>query len=243
MEFFAKHIRGIIYVTAGGLVAVIFFWMHAAFPFYYLRLIRLTEWYGLASAVFLYAALLVSPLYSAFRRLPGKPLAVHARRAIGVSSFFFTLLHSSLGFFGLLKGFAGLRFLGPSYLVASGLGFVGLVIMAAMTATASDYAVRALGKRWFTLHRFVYLGGFAILLHALLLGAHFSHLNRMLPEIFLVALFLLLLLEALRLDKVIRRRYPVARPYSLPAMTLLIALFYFMIFEGHLKHYFGLHIH
>jgi len=242
MEFLGKHIRGIIYWTSAVLtVAVFLLFQPVSIPL--LRLIRLTEWYGLISVALLYLALLVSPLYAVFPNLPGKPLAVHARRAIGVSCFFFALLHSLLGFFGLLRGFSGVGFLGADYLVANGLGLLGLVILALLAVTSLDYAVRAMGKHWLTLHRWVYLAGFAILLHVLLLGSHFAELNRALPEIFLAALLVLLLLEALRLKKVIRRRWPIAARYSLPAMALLIAFFYFLTLAGHLKHYFGFHVH
>lgn len=100
---------------------------------------------------------------------------ITARRAIGVSCFFFASLHASLAFFGLLGGFPGLRFLGTNYIVSASLGFAALCILSLMTATSFDSAVSYLGKRWKMIHRLVYAAGILIIIHFLAVGgSHFK---------------------------------------------------------------------
>ncbi|OGE88461.1 MAG: hypothetical protein A2722_01000 [Candidatus Doudnabacteria bacterium RIFCSPHIGHO2_01_FULL_50_11] len=171
-----------------------------------LRLIRLGQWYALCATAFLYIALLISPLYVAFSSLPGRAYAIRARRAIGVSAYFFTLLHSSIEFFGLLGGLGGLRFLPNKYLIAISLSFTALVILSLMAATSFDRMVILLGRRWKQLHRFVYLAGLLIIIHALLLGTHYANLSRTIPRVSIAALIFLLLLESIRIYKFLRAR-------------------------------------
>jgi sulfoxide reductase heme-binding subunit YedZ len=54
----------------------------------------------------------------------------------------------------------------PDYL--AGLGLVGLLILTALAATSTRWAMRRLGKNWKRLHRLVYAAGIVLLLHGLL---------------------------------------------------------------------------
>lgn len=97
--------------------------------------IRLSQYFALIATVYLYLALLASPLYSVFPNFPYKPLYIRARRALGQSAFYFATLHACISFFGLLGGFAGLKFLTTSYLQAISLSFSAYLILAVMATT------------------------------------------------------------------------------------------------------------
>jgi DMSO/TMAO reductase YedYZ heme-binding membrane subunit len=200
MQFLLRNIRKIILSLSALGAVLIYFVIRETIPDSGFRLIKLTEWYALCALGFLYCALLISPLLLAFPSIPFRALFIRARRAIGVSAFFFGLLHASRAFFGLLGGLRGLFFLSAKYLLAVGLGFTALCILAILAATSFDAMVRYLGKRWKKIHRLVYLAGVFILIHALLLGNHFSDLSEAFPQIFFAALFFLLILEAWRFD-------------------------------------------
>lgn len=173
-----------------------------------LQLIRMNQMSAFISLIFLYLALLPSPLYSAFPLLPFKTQYTKARRAIGVSAFFFALLHSLIGFFGQLQGFEGLGFLSDRYLFSLFLGFVSLQILFFLTLTSFDKAVSYLTfPTWKKLHRFIYLASLFILIHTLMLGTHFTDLSKIIPQLFFFFFSLLLILEAVRLDKFLQKKY------------------------------------
>lgn len=173
-----------------------------------LQIIRLTQFYALTAVTYLYFALLASPLYMVFPKLPTKGWHLVARRAIGVSAFFFALTHASLAFFGLIGGFPGLRFLSLKYLIAISCSFTALLILSAMAATSFNFMVKKLGKKWKMLHRLVYLAALLITIHALLLGSNFQNLSGTIPQIFLSALIILLVLESIRLYRWLSKFLP-----------------------------------
>lgn len=142
-----------------------------------LAVIKLTRLYAFSALGFLYAALLIGPAIRVFPFVPLKSKLIYARRAIGVSAFYFSVLHSNLAFFGQLGGFGGLGYLDGKYLLAIGLSFTAEMILAAMAATSFDFMVKKLTYRWWKfLHRFVYLAGTLIVAHALLIGSHYRDL-------------------------------------------------------------------
>lgn len=175
-----------------------------------LLIIKLTRLYALTAISFLYVALLIGPVVHVFAWLPYKAKLIHARRGIGVSAFFFSLLHASLAFFGQLGGFAGLPYLPGKYLLAISLSATALLILSMMAATSFDYMVKKLTYRWWKfLHRFVYLAGFLIVVHALLIGTDFA--NRLSPVSIVssILLVVLLVVEAIAWSKyliLIRRK-------------------------------------
>jgi sulfoxide reductase heme-binding subunit YedZ len=57
----------------------------------------------------------------------------------------------------------------PTYYLA--LGVVGLLILAAMAATSSKWAMKRMGKGWKRLHRLVYAAGIIVIAHGLLASA------------------------------------------------------------------------
>ena len=185
------------------------FLLSAALFLYIDRTTRLTQIYALAAVTYLYFALLAGPLCYTFKFLPFRGHYLKARRAIGVSAFYFGLLHACLAFFGQLGGFKGLGFLPGKYLLAISFGFTTLVILSLMAATSFDYLIRKLTyPKWKMLHRFVYLAGILVIIHALMLGTHFSNLSENIPRLFLVALSFLGMLEANRFDAFLQKFFP-----------------------------------
>ena len=171
-----------------------------------LQIIKLTQTYALAAITYLYLTLLASPLTKIFTFLPFRGQYIKARRALGVSTFYFGLLHGLFAFFGELGGFTSLANLPPKYLLAISLSFTALVILTLMASTAFDFMIDKLGfAKWKMLHRLVYLAAVFIIIHALLLGSHFQNLSGIIPKIFLIALAILLILESIRIYQYFRK--------------------------------------
>jgi DMSO/TMAO reductase YedYZ heme-binding membrane subunit len=215
-----------LYVLLAGLAlsAGIYGYVAATIPAGNLRVIRLTEIYALTAAFYLYVVLMIGPAVYMFRSLPFRGPIYRARRALGVSAAYFALLHASLAFFGELGGFAGLPFLSTKYLVAITLSSAALLILLLMAATSFDKAVAYLSfRRWKFLHRFVYLAGVLIVIHALILGSQFVDLGGLIPQICFGLLAVLLLIQANRFDAYLARRFRFAVRFGL-SLSLVIAL-------------------
>jgi len=208
MIFLIHHIRKIVLLLNFFLALSIYLYVTTTIASEGLETIRLTQFFAFAAVTNLYLALLASPLFSAFPNLKIKPVYIRARRAIGVSAFFFALLHAYFAFFELLGGFPGLAYLNSRYLTPIIFSTTALFILSLMASTSFDFMVKKLGTRWKLLHRLVYVAAFLIVLHALMLGSHFIDLSTLIPKIFFIALSLLLILEALRLDKYLRLKFP-----------------------------------
>lgn len=198
------------------------------------QLILLEQSYALTAITFLYLALLAGPFCFTFRTtLSPKFRAKYlfARRAIGVSAFYFAFIHANLVFFGQLGGFAGLAFLDTTYLVAIFCSGTALMILFLMAITSFDKVITKMTfPKWKALHRFVYLAGILIIIHALLLGTHFSNLSGAIPQLSFVAIAFLLLLEAPRLDKLFAKRINVPQfGLGFVLMAVLLSVLFFTL--------------
>lgn len=160
---------------------------------------ELVTYYALWTIFFLYVTLLIGPLTFAFRNLPQRARLVKSARALGVSAFLFAALHAYFAFFGSLGGFAGLPYLQGRTLLAVLLGLTAFLILIALACTSFDFAVKRMGfKKWKFLHRFVYLAGVCILLHAFLMRSRFFG-SGILAWIFYTGLAFLAVLYAIRI--------------------------------------------
>lgn len=227
----AKYIRHIVLGISAVVALAIYEYVQTNIPSPELQKIRLVQLYAFASLIYLYLALLASPLYTVFPYLPWRGLYVKARRALGVSTFFFGLLHATIAFFGSLGGFQGLGFLSRNYLIAIGLGASALFILLCLAATSFDVMVNRLGSKWKVLHRFVYAAGILILIHALMLGTHFEDLSAKIPQIVFACILFLLTLEAIRIDKYLAQKYPLSPRFGLPLVVfvgLLVGVGYYL---------------
>jgi DMSO/TMAO reductase YedYZ heme-binding membrane subunit len=163
-----------------------------------LQPIRIEQWFGFISLGLLYAALLASPLTKVNPELPFKTSYLHARRAIGVLAFYYALLHGLVAFFNQLGGFAGMQYYSDTYRLALLLGAGALAVLAVMTMTSLDWAVKVMGfTKWKLLHRLVYGAGIAVLVHVALIGSHYDGINA-LSMLTIVGIAFLLWLELQR---------------------------------------------
>lgn len=139
------------------------------------KTIVLVPVYAYTAVFYLYLALLAGPLTKLFIWFPMRAQYIKARRAIGVSAFFFALLHARFAFFDLLGGFSSLPTFNGTYLIAITLSSIALLILTLMAATSFDYMVKKLTfPKWKMLHRFVYVAALFILIHAILIGSRFQ---------------------------------------------------------------------
>jgi methionine sulfoxide reductase heme-binding subunit len=243
MKFWLKWIRWIILSGSILLALILYIWIRSEYQIMSLLSLRLASIYAFLALGFLYLALLCTPLYTVFPKIPGKVIYIRARRAIGVSAFLFAALHASFNFFGTLGGFEGLSFLAGRHLTAVILGITVLFILTLMAITSIDFAVKKMARWWKVLHRFVYLAGVLIIFHAAILGSHFADFRDPVAVFWFVLLIILLLLQSIRLDKYIKQKYPESSRFSLVfviAVALLSVLVYYYFFH---TTSFGGHVH
>jgi DMSO/TMAO reductase YedYZ heme-binding membrane subunit len=184
-------------------------------PAQQLQTIRLNQIYGLASVILLYLALLAGPFCYMFATFPWKKQYLKARRALGVSAFYFASLHSLIAFFGQLNGFDGLGFLTNNYLIALSASFIALFILMLQAMTSFDAVIEKMTfPRWKILQRFVYLAGILTLVHVVMLGTHFQDLASPIARTAFIALAFLFFLEALRIDSWLQNRFKIAQKFS-----------------------------
>lgn len=107
---------------------------------------------------FLLFSLLMTPLNT----LLGWRSAVKLRKPAGLWAFGFAACHFLMNVAGLRENWV--RYPIPDYVAA--LGVIGLIILTAMAATSTRWAMKRLGKWWKRLHRLVYAAGLIILVHA-----------------------------------------------------------------------------
>lgn len=166
--------RGVrLYIALAILLVTLYAWGWAALSYggSMLFATRLEEVYGWLSLGMLVMAISIGPLYSIWRRLPGRRIMQDARRLIGVGAGWFAFLHASIAYVALFKSVNPLQ-LPQAYQQAFVIGGAALLILAAMVFTSFDRAFHGMGIWWFRLHRLVYVAILLILLHIFSIGAH-----------------------------------------------------------------------
>ncbi|MGR7877116.1 protein-methionine-sulfoxide reductase heme-binding subunit MsrQ [Klebsiella aerogenes] len=109
---------------------------------------------GRMALKFLLATLLITPL----ARYAKQPLLIRTRRLLGLWCFAWATLH--LTSYTLLEldinnlALLGSEIINRPYLM---LGLISWLVLLALAATSTQYMQRKLGRRWQTLHNFVYL--------------------------------------------------------------------------------------
>lgn len=226
-----KNIRFYVLCLSFTYALSAYFYIKTTIPDSDLQIIRITQTFALSALFMLWLALMIGPVVYSFKFLPFRGDIYRARRAIGVSAFFFGLTHASFAFFGQLGGFAGLKFLDNKYLIAITLSFTALIILSLMAATSFDYMVRKLGPKWKLLHRFVYLAITLIIIHALLLGTHFQDLSGIIPQIFIGLFSILLLIEANRFDAFLTGKIPTIPRFGVTLTIAILAIGAYSIYS------------
>ena len=195
------------YVLVGSLLcsAVVVAGLRLVIASDQLWLIRVEQVFGLLAVLYLYTALLISPLAHVFGKARLRYL-VFARRAIGVSAAYFALLHGGFALWGQLGGLSALAYLPIAFQWSFAAGAAGLAVVLVMAATSFDAVVQRMTYRsWKLLHRTIYVGSFLILLHVWMVGTHVSYGWVQLTGFLLLAL--LLGLEAYRIAGALARRF------------------------------------
>lgn len=135
---------------------------------------------------FLLLTLLISPL----RRLTGWAIVLKWRRMLGLYAFFYATLHL-LSYIGLDQFFdwqeIGLDILDRPYITLGMLAFISLIPLA---ATSFKAAMKALGRRWQTLHQLIYPIAVIGVMHFWLIASAKVHTDR--PLFYAVILAFLL---------------------------------------------------
>lgn len=191
MLFWVKNIRATVY-SVNFALALMVYGVFAS------NIRAETEIYGVLAAFCLYLTLLSSPLKAVF---PGfKFLIIYhkARKALGISSFFFALMHASLIYFGVIGGISGLLLQSRPVFFGMFFGFMSLSILTALAITSIQYFHKKLGANWKRLHRMVYVAAVFSVLYACLAYANLFKVQKLSAVIWLFLLLVLALLEALR---------------------------------------------
>lgn len=149
---------------------------------------------GITALKFLLATLLVSPL----ARYAKQPLLFRTRRLLGLWCFAWATLH--LTSYALLElGIQNLGLLGRELVSRPWLtlGMAGWGILLLLTLTSTQAAQRKMGKRWQTLHNYVYLT-------AILLPVHYLWSVKVLSPAPIIYAFCFIVLLVFRYKKLLR---------------------------------------
>ncbi len=184
-----------------------FFWVILALPSILMTLAlsqgvepeRLLHPTGEFSARFLIIALMLTPLLIIFKRLQWPTIwlqwLLKRRRALGVAAFSYALIHTILY---VLDVGALQELLAEFWTLGIWTGWLAFAIFIPLALTSNQASVIALGTRWKTLQRGVYLAAVLTLLHWI-----FVH-NNLGPA--LVHFVPLALLEAYRIFDTLKLR-------------------------------------
>jgi len=150
---------------------------------------------GITALKFLLATLLVSPL----ARYAKQPLLFRTRRLLGLWCFAWATLHITS--YALLElGIQNLELLGRELVSRPWLmlGMAGWIILFLLTLTSTQAAQRKMGKRWQTLHNYVYLA-------AILLPLHYLWSVKVLSPLPIIYAISFVVLLAFRYKKLLRK--------------------------------------
>jgi len=160
-------------------------------------LAELMRGFALTGLYLLFISLIPGLFTVYFPNFPFNALLVRARRAIGVSGFFFGASHATLGFFyNLSANIFSLFFLPIRHQVALSCSFIAFCILTLMAISSIDRVERWLGPvAWKRLHRYVYWAIILVVVHAFLIGSHFTTPTAVIPKATNIIALTLLLLE------------------------------------------------
>ncbi len=181
----------------------------------------LVQIFGLIALALLFLVLLPGPLYRIF---PTAPFSLSHRQflgPLGISTFYFALVHAAIAFWGLYEGFSGLPYLPTRYVIATVLGALALLILAALAGTSFDYARIHMGKNWKRLHRTIYIGGFAASAHIAMSGTHFKEALDPIGLIGVTCFAIILFLNAITLNRYLSEKYPGAPAFLIPLLLVM----------------------
>ena len=195
------------YILAFSIIlsVTIFAWLRLSVDSDQLFLIRTQQCYGLICLLFWYVALIVSPLGHVVGKHRMKRVEF-ARRAIGVSAFYFAALHAAIALFGQLGGVGQIQYLPELFKWSLAGGAFALVVLGSMAATSFDRVIRFMTfRKWKWLHRLGYIAGVLVILHIWTIGTHMAYVEMQLAGY--GALVILIGLELFRVVKALSGNY------------------------------------
>lgn len=197
--------RFYILVSSILLSLMVLAWMRLQITSDQLFYIRTQQVYGLLCVFYWYIALAISPVGYVIGKHRTKKIEF-ARRAIGVSAFYFALLHGVIALWGQLGGLGQVQYL-PMLFKLSLLGStIAFAILMLMAATSFDAVVKFMTlRRWKWLHRLVYAGGILAIIHVWTIGTHLAYSNIQITAF--LALIILGGLEMFRVTKLVNAKY------------------------------------
>ncbi len=200
----------------------------------FLSTIRIVQWDGFISVLYLFLSMFAGPFYRVFPNAPAKQIYKESLGGLGISCFYFALLHSVIGFYGLFAGFEGLKFLSASYLLSTVLGALALLILALLAGTSFDFARAKLGQNWKKLHQLVYLAAVLTVVHILILGSDFLRFTSPITTLCLVGFLILVALHSITTHRLLISKYPtVPKIYLSSGLLASIFLFLFSLYKLH----------
>ena len=137
-------------------------WQYLSGALYYGEFIHVT---GEVSVRLVIITLTVTPLRRLFPRKLWTAWLLRQQRYLGLAAFAYAVPHMITYLFKLSNASRVLKEAGEIGMLT---GWLAMLIFFALTITSNDASVRALGKRWKSLHRFVYAAAILTLLHWIL---------------------------------------------------------------------------
>lgn len=134
-------------------------WRYMSGALFYGEFIHVT---GELSARVLMVTLAVTPLRRLFPKQRWTAWLLKQQRYLGLAAFAYALPHM-IAYIVRLKDVQ--RILGESIEPGMLTGWLAMLIFVALAVTSNNASVRALGKRWKWLHRWVYLAAILTFLH------------------------------------------------------------------------------
>lgn len=193
-----RYIRRVIYTLSIGWTLLLYYVSAITYPETAAALSNLMRLCGLTSLSLLFITLTPGLIQAYFPRFLFNPILLKARRALGISTFYFGLLHVVIGFFNNLSGrLEVIQFLIDYQKIAVILGLLAFTILLLMALSSFDSAIRVLGaRRWKLLHRGIYVAAILVVFHAFLIGSHFTIYSNTVPTIIRAVSLTYLILEA-----------------------------------------------
>lgn len=197
-------------------------WLRLSIPGDQLFYIRLQQVFGLIAVLLIYLAVILTPL----SKLVGKGRLsglLFARRAIGVSAAYFSLLHTVIAVTDQVGGLAGLQLLPERFKAAFLLGAIALLVLLLMAATSFDKMITFMTfRRWKLLHRFIYAAIALVVVHVWLIGTHADDIGIRIATA--AALLLLFGLESVRLAQTVAAKYRLSLGAKIAAGAVIFGM-------------------
>ena len=152
---------------------------------------------GFWSSLFLVISLAITPLrlllkkYGPMKNLPRVfSWLIIRRRYLGVAAFAYALIHTAF----YIRKIADLEsiLLDVKHIDLL-LGWIALIIFLILAVTSNNYSVKVLGKRWKTLHRWVYLSAILTFTHWLMFDFFYKTIFVLFIPLLLIQIYRILI--------------------------------------------------